>query len=212
VSQDTDDRAVQVLVAEFQFVAGLIPFYRRAELIVLGATGALLSVIVAALATLEAAEESQRQAEGILLALGSWVPVLLMLIEVMALTRIVRASRYIHTHLHPRACELGGCDLLQFERSPSAELLATMTEKRGVREWLVIAFFSSAPLILAVATVSVALAIGGIVLDPGALTLGFGLTAVAGAIALARYGIAFTKAHEGRTGAAAPNRSAAGES
>jgi hypothetical protein len=45
-----------MLVAEFQFVAGLIPFYRRAELIVLGATGALLSVMVAALATLEAAE------------------------------------------------------------------------------------------------------------------------------------------------------------
>src|SRR4249919_601515 len=164
-----DDRAIQVLVAEFQFVSGLIPFYRRAELIVLGATGALLSVMVAALATLEAADESQRQAEGILLTLGAWVPVLLLLIEVMALTRIMRASRYIYRCLHPLACNLGCPGLLEFERSPGAELLASMTERgasterrrprtdgskqarHSLRERFVIFFFSSTPLILAIA-------------------------------------------------------------
>jgi hypothetical protein len=55
---EADDRAVQILIAEYQYVSGLIPFYRRAELIVLAATGALLSVIVAALATLEAARRT----------------------------------------------------------------------------------------------------------------------------------------------------------
>lgn len=206
-----------MLVAEFQFVAGLIPFYRRAELIVLGATGALLSVMVAALATLEAADESQRQAEGILLALGAWVPVLLLLIEVMALTRIMRASRYIFRCLHPLACNLGCPGLLEFERSPGAELLAGMierrspTEQRGsppsdesnqerlaLRERLVIFFFSSTPLILAIAAASIALAVGGIVRDFGLLTLGFGLLAAMSAIVLACYGIASTQTHEGR--------------
>jgi hypothetical protein len=62
----------------------------------------------------------------------------------------------------------------------------------------VITFFSSTPLIVAIAVSSVALAAGGIVLDPDALTLGFGLPAAASAIALGGYGIAFTKAHEGR--------------
>lgn len=197
-------------MAEFQFVAGLIPFYRRAELIVLGATGALLSVMVAALATLEAADGSQRQAEGILLALGAWVPVLLLLIEVMALTRIMRASRYIFRCLHPLACNLGRPGLLEFERSPGAELLAAMierrspTEQRGsppsdesnqkrltLREWLVIFFFSSTPLILAIAAASIGLAAGGIVLD-------FGLLAAISAIVLACCGIASTQTHEGR--------------
>lgn len=212
-----DDRAAQVLVAEFQFVAGLIPFYRRAELIVLGATGALLSVMVAALATLEAADESQRQAEGILLALGAWVPVLLLLIEVMALTRIMRASRYIYCCLHPLACQLGRPGLLEFERSPSAELLAGMRgqssqagrsrmdqadesklKQHTLREQFMIFFFSSTPLILVVAAASIGLAAGGILVDFGPLTLSFGLSAALGAVALACYGIASTQTHEAR--------------
>jgi hypothetical protein len=60
------------------------------------------------------------------LALGSWVPVLLLLIEVMVLTRIVRASRYIYDYLYPLACKLGQAELLQFERSPKIELLGMM--------------------------------------------------------------------------------------
>lgn len=214
-----DDRAVQVLIAEFQFVAGLIPFYRRAELIVLGATGALLSVMVAALATLEAADESQRQAEGILLALGAWVPVLLLLIEVMALTRIKRASRYIYGRLHPLACRLGRSSLLEWEGAPGAELLAGMAERRSaqrhqkphvdgsrraqrtVRGWLAIFFSSSTPLILAIAVASIGLAAGGILLDFGVLTITSGFLAMTSAAVLALYGIASTRGHEGRKAA-----------
>jgi len=222
VSREADDRAAQLLVAEFQFVSGLIPFYRRAELIVLGATGALVSVTVAALATLEAAEGSQRQAEGVLLVFGSWVPVMLLLIEVMALTRIARASRYICAHLHPLACKLGRRKLLQFEHSPGDELRAMVEDwrdasgkRRGASpsdgsgrgrllllwEPLVMTFFSSAPLILVISVTSVALAAGGIALDLGALTLGVGLPAAVAAAVLGWHGITFTRAHEGRMGA-----------
>lgn len=208
VNQESDDRAVQLLVAEFQFVAGLIPFYRRAELIVLGATGALVSVMVAALATLEAAEGSQRQAEGVLLVFGSWVPVLLLLIEVMALTRIARASRYIDSCLYPLACKLGRPGLFEFERSPSVELGKMVDDWREasrarlfIWEPLVMTFFSSTPLILVISVTSMVLAAGGIAFDLGALTLGVGIPAAVAAAVLGWHGVAFTRAHEGRTGA-----------
>jgi hypothetical protein len=212
-----DDRAVQILLAEYEFVAGLIPFYRRAELTVLAATGALLSIVVAALATLEAAEDGQRHVEGMLLALGAWVPVLLLLIEVMALTRIKRASRYIYRCLHPMACELGRPGLLEFERAPGVELVAGTHRRsapmgpgrlaagdghhrvrRAPRERLRVFFSSSTPLILAIAAASLGLAVGGMLVDWGALTLGFGLSACIGAIVLAWHGIASTQTHEGR--------------
>lgn len=201
-SSEAEDRAVQVLVAEFQFVSGLIPFYRRAELVVLGATGALLSVMVAALATLEAADEGQRQAEGLLLALGAWVPVLLLLVEVMALARITRASRYIERVLRPRACALGQAKLLEFERSPSAELLPeTSGWLARVRRTFTIAVFSSASLILVVAIASTALAVAGMIRDWSSLTLCFGAPAVLSALGLGAYGISFTWTHEARKSA-----------
>src|SRR5687767_7144569 len=66
--------ATEVLLAEFQFLSGLIPFYRRVELTVLGGTGLVISAAVAALAALEAAADPQARAEGILLAAGAWAP------------------------------------------------------------------------------------------------------------------------------------------
>lgn len=228
MSREADDRAVQILIAEFQFVAGLIPFYRRAELVVLGATGALVSVIVAALATLEAAEEGKRQAEGILLVLGSWVPVLLLLIEVMALMRIARASRYIDGHLRQIASELGGsAELLKFEHSPGVELfeVAARWRRRDAQqprsdsdssrsdrsqlsflERRVLTFFSSMPLILVISLTAVTLAVGGIVVDMDVLTLSFGIPAIGSALVLGSLGISFTKSHEGRNGATIPSQ------
>lgn len=222
MSREVDDRAVQLLVAEFQFVSGLIPFYRRAELIVLGATGALVSVMVAALATLEAAEGSQRQAEGVLLVFGSWVPILLLLIEVMALARIARASRYIDGHLRKMASELGGLkELFKFEHSPRVEVRgmvkawreasrkrrrkspSSRSDRSRLIFWepLVMIFFSSTSPILVISLTSVALAGAGMALDLGALTLSVGLPAVISAAVVGWHGIAFTRAHEGRTGA-----------
>jgi hypothetical protein len=214
---DGDDRAAQILIAEYQYVSGLIPFYRRAELIALTATGALLSVIVAALATLEAADEVQRQAEGILLVFGAWVPVLLLLVEAMALTRLMRASRYILDCLNPIACELGQPGLLEFERSPGAQLMAGMkarkasaksmkagsdgesdTDHHGVRERFAIFFFSSTPVVMAMAAASIGLALGGIVLDFRLLTLLAGAPAAASAVVVALYAIATTHTHESR--------------
>jgi hypothetical protein len=214
---EVGNQAVQILVAEYQYVSGLIPFYRRAELIVLAATGALLSVIVAALATLEAAEEAQRHAEGILLTLGAWVPVLLLLIEAMALTRLMRASRYILDYLNPIACDLGRPGLLEFERSPGTQLLAGMraqsastnlknagsgsksdTAQHTIRERFAIFFFSSTPVILAMAAASIGLALGGIILDFRLLTLLAGAPAAASATAVGLYTISMTHGHESR--------------
>jgi len=214
---EADDRAVQILIAEYQYVSGLIPFYRRAELVALAATGAVLSVMVAALATLEAADETQRHAEGILLTLGAWVPVLLLLVEAMALTRLMRASRYIINCLNPIACDLGRPGLLEFERSPSAQLLAGMRARRastnlgnagsggkpdavrdGVRERFAIFFFSSTPVIMAMAVASIGMALGGIILDFRLLTLLAGTPAAASAAALGLYAISTTHTYESR--------------
>jgi uncharacterized membrane protein HdeD (DUF308 family) len=63
--------ATDVLLAEFQFLSGLIPFYRHVELTVLVGTGLVISGVVAALAALEAAENPNATAGGILLALGA---------------------------------------------------------------------------------------------------------------------------------------------
>ncbi len=198
---EADDRAVQILVAEYEFVSSLIPFYRRAELVALAATGALLSVVVAALATFEAADEPQRHAEGILLAFGAWVPVLLLLVEAMALTRLMRASRYILNCLNPIACDLGRPGLLGFERSPGAQLLAGMRARRahrGVRERFAIFFFSSTPVIMAMAAASIGLALGGIILDFRPLTLLAGAPAAISAAAVGLYAISTTHTHESR--------------
>jgi hypothetical protein len=143
----------------------------------------------------------------------------LLLIELMALTRIARASLYISRRLHPVAAALSGPHrVLEFEHSPRNELLELVsgaTEipdgagdsgKKGNQraetfgDKVLMLFFSSTPLILGVIIAAAALAAFGIAVDPGLLTIGFGAPAIVLAGALGLRGIRFSLAHERRKG------------
>lgn len=173
------------------------------------------------LAALEAADTPNRAAEGVLLSAGAWAPVLLLLIEIMALTRLQRASAYISGHLHPLAESLTGRpEVLMWEHAPSSQLLesiARATEqaspgsavsrrrrlKRGhqllLSEGMVRTWLSSTPLIATIALVSVVLAGAGVILYPKAVTWISAILAAGCASGGAAYGIALSHAHERRT-------------
>lgn len=212
------EAALQVLLAEYQFVAGLIPFYRGVEIRALGGTGLVLSGVAAAVAGLEAADTSKAGAEATLLTLAAWIPAFLLLVEVMALTRLRRASLYISKRLHPLAAELGEDErLMCWELEPSKELFADtqarQTDRTGrgglmglVRDRSVKISISSAPLILAMTAVSLLLALAGWWRGGGVDYLLLGGPAAVIAVAIGAYGIAFTALHEGRLLPAFPTR------
>jgi hypothetical protein len=84
---------------------GLIPFYR-------GGAGLPLTAVAAAVAAFESAENPNSAAEGLLLSIGAWVPVVLVLIAILSITRGLRAVVYIRTCLIPLAHELAEDDRL----------------------------------------------------------------------------------------------------
>jgi hypothetical protein len=204
------DASVQVLLAEYQFVSELIPFYRGVELRALGGTGLVLSGIAAAVAALEAAETPKVTAEATLLVLAAWIPTFLLLIEIMALTRLRRASLYIAKRLHPLAVELAqNHQLLRWELEPSKELFedtlerredqpAALSPMRFVTQRSLRAFASSSPLIVSIASVSVLLAGAGAIRGGELIFLLIGAPAAIIAVGLGSYGVAFSALHEGR--------------
>jgi len=120
---ERNDSAVSLVVSEFEFVEGLIPLYRHYELSVLAGLGLVLTALVAALAAIEAGADPNRSAEAILLSTGAWAPAFLLLIEIVALTRIRRASLYISEVLRPLAQDLTGeKGLLHWETDLNEEL------------------------------------------------------------------------------------------
>lgn len=202
---------MQLLLAEYQFVAGLIPFYRGVELRALGGTGIVLSGVSAAFAAFETADTPNVTAEATLLTLAAWIPAFLLLIEIMALTRLRRASLYIAKRLHPLAVELTQDDrVLRWELEPSKDLFAeTLTSReedrsgsvspmRSVTKGSMRAFISSSPLIISIAGVSVALAVAGVIRGGELIFLIIGAPAAIIAIGLGTYGVSFTALHEGR--------------
>jgi hypothetical protein len=217
---EKDQRALQLVLAEFQFVSGLIPLYRGVETTALGGTGLVVSGIVAALAALESSDTPKAAAEGVLLSAGAWAPVVLLLIEIMALTRVARASAYIADYLHPLARELTGDDrVLQWELGPTKPLMARIgrarkvmtapsstalgetldrSRKALVKDRVVRLSASSTPLIITIALVAIVLAVAGAFIYPDALTIISGVLAVLAAATGAAYGIAFSNHHECR--------------
>jgi hypothetical protein len=200
---------LQLLIAEYNFVTGLIPFYRSVEMRALGGTGVVLSAVAGAFGAFESAKDPSRPAEGILLAIAALVPALLLLVEVMALTRLRRASLYISKRLHPLAGELTGNDprLLRWELEPTEILLeqsrAVSTARFGriAGPGATKAFVSSAPIIVLIALTTFLLAGAGYLVNPVAATAIIGAIAIVLAAISAFYGLAFTSLHEGRTSA-----------
>jgi hypothetical protein len=163
-----DEHATAILIAEFAFVSGLIPFYRRVEIVALGGTGATIAALLAFVGALEAADEPNRALEASLLSLAALVPLVLLLLELMALTRIMRASAYIRTHLYPLGRELAEQDeILRWEFSPTRNLLESLAEHgRGPSPAFAKFFASSAPIVASIALAAVGLPVAGLALDP----------------------------------------------
>lgn len=194
----TNQDAVSIFLAEYEFVSQLIPFYRRIEMTALAGSAAVIGAVVAAISTMEGRDQPDRAAEATLLSLGSWVTVLLLLIQIMALTRIRRAALYIREELSPKAKELsGGVELLQWETRHSKILKASQRNRllKGVAG----VFVTSVPVTAAIFAPALAMPVVAGFLHPDkwdAPVLLPGYVALVISALIALYGIAFSWSHE----------------
>jgi hypothetical protein len=112
---------VQLLVAEFTWVAGLIRYYREVELKALAGTGLVLSGVGAAFGALRVSNHPQADdAIGIVFAIAALITAFVLPVVVMANLRGARAVSYVREWLHPLAAELAADDrFLAWERVAS---------------------------------------------------------------------------------------------
>jgi hypothetical protein len=164
------DARIQVLLAEYEFVTGLIRYYRDVELRALAATGLVLTALAAAVAAFEAADTPNRVAESLLLAIAAWVPVVLLMIVIMAKARGMRSVIYVREGLRVRAGELAEhSGLLQWETHAGALLDEFLPKAlaghwsahvpESIRNRLIISLLRGTPIILAITASSISLAI-----------------------------------------------------
>lgn len=141
------DLKSSLIRSEYEFVLGLITFYRRVELTSIAGTGLIVSIVVGAVAALWNADPNVRDEYLIanLMALEPWAQVLLLSLQVMALVRLRRASLYIKHQIIPLVNEPGaGPGVLGFENEDT-RILVKHTFKPG----FVVKFFTASyPLLL----------------------------------------------------------------
>ena len=106
-SADRDaDRALDALLAEYNFVASLIPFYRDIEMRALSALGLSVGAITTVFVALAEQQGAQIAVLSGILSFTTWLFVLFVTIEVTASLRIKRASSYISRYLYPKIIEV----------------------------------------------------------------------------------------------------------
>ena len=188
------------VIAEYNFVSGLIPFYRRMELAAVGGAGVVVAALIGALGALEGAAVSGNRVaidrtEVFLLALAPWVFFLTTLMMTTALVRIRRASLYIQDSLSPFYP-----DVFQWE----TVLHATLWNRtpRGLR-WLTAIGEPSFPLLLSVVAPAVVSAFLADFWASGARSTGLitiGYTGAAAAVIVGGWAALFSWYHESRGG------------
>jgi hypothetical protein len=205
MAQTDTGNSMDVLLAEFEFVSGLIRYYRDVELRALVGTGLVLSGVAAVYGALESADTPQPAAQAILLSVASWVPALLLLIVLMAKVRGLRGVFYVRDHLRPHAIELTGDDrVLGWEVHASTILFREFDRGADARIWRTIArplmgkgvvksLLSGMPLMVMMLVTSVGLAAGGILVDPRAEIAAIGGAAALTGVVLCALGFAFTR-------------------
>ena len=186
---DAQEAQLQVLLAEFEWVAGLIRYYREVELKALGATGLVLSAVAAAYAALESGTAAAQEAEGHVFAGAACVPAFLVPVVLMANMRGLRAVVYVREWLRPLACELtGDRRYLAWEMIAQKLLVAVGGGfATGVTGRLV----SAAPVLMLVAGTSVLLGIGAWTIHPTDVSRAVGTVAGLFAIFFAIPGLRF---------------------
>lgn len=163
------DLRLQAVLAEYEFVSGLIPFYRSVETGVLS----IMSVVLAALAGFIGTVNSQGgtaidlHVQAAVVALSSWLMVLFTAIEVTALLRIKRASAYLSEHLYPRLDNLVGKGSMSFEVVKSLDLIRNKNAKglhKKISNWARSRFVTSAPIVLGMGILSAVLPLVALIL------------------------------------------------
>jgi hypothetical protein len=200
------DAAANLLIAEYQYVSGLIPHYRNVEMLVLAGTGIVATGALAATAALMSGENPEPAVAAIVLAAAAWGPALLLVVEATALIRIRRASLFIGQRLHPIAKALS-CreDLLSFEHRPMEFLLADL-EARGAsraRKAQDVLVAASVGIVAIPVVATLGLAAGGVLIDDSAPAWLIGAAALVCAVALGWYAFRITHPHEKRHDGAA---------
>ena len=178
-SADRDELATQILIAEFEFVSQLIPFYRRFEITALAGTGLVISAAVAAAAALISGDHPDRVAAAVVLGLEDGAAALMLLVEVMALTRLRRASGYDRARPASAgaAPRRAGKDVLCWELAPTDTLFEFGAEGRFWKRTLN-TVVSSTPLIVAMTLGALGLTIGCAVVERAAAGIATGAAAV----------------------------------
>jgi hypothetical protein len=212
VSDEDRSPVAELLIAEYQYVSGLIPYYRNVEMLVLAGTGIVATAALAASAALMSGENPRPSVAAIVLAAAAWGPALLLMVEATALVRIRRASLFISEALHPIAKDVTRRkDLLTFEHDP-ARFLRDDLAQRGLsgRQRARIDLVGASVGIVAIPPVTtLGLAAGGVLIDDSTAAWLVGAGALGCALVLGWYSFRVTHPHEKRRGTTALAETAA---
>jgi cytochrome bd-type quinol oxidase subunit 2 len=190
------DAKLQLVIAEYQSVAGLIQYFREVELKALAGAGLVLSVVGAAYAAL-AAENATKHDQAVLLVIAAWVPAVSLLVVLMATLRGFRAVVYMHDRVNPLAKELtGDCRFLAYEVHAD-DLFDTALGKRKWHRVIAPRLVPGVAVLLLIASASLLLAVLGCVIWPDLLTLLIGGIAALLAVGLAVIGVKLTRLRHG---------------
>lgn len=150
-AQEAGKLIADMVVAEYNFVEGLIPFYRRTETTALAAAISIVAAVIGGVAALEAqgSTDVHHTAEATLLSLGTWLIFATMLIQTMSMMRIRRASAWIKNQIHPFVVQMTSVSELPcWEKGHTPNLLESLSRKS---ERVTRFFLTSQPVIFAMA-------------------------------------------------------------
>lgn len=145
-------RALDALLAEYNFVSSLIPFYRDIEMRALSALGLSVGAITTVFVALAEQQGAQIAVLSGILSFTTWLFVLFVTIEVTASLRIKRASSYISRYLYPKIVEVAPLANLAWETTRSLDLIGVERKGsyNGARNYLRRTLVTSGPLSLGI--------------------------------------------------------------
>jgi hypothetical protein len=150
------DARLQLLVAEYTWVTGLIRYYREVELKALFGTGLVLSGVGAAFAALRASDNPDAaDAIGLVFAIAASITAFVLPVVVMANMRGMRAVVYVREWLHPLSAELAQDARFLAWEAVTRELYDALAGRLGV---LMKPMLSAAVVVCLIGATSLALA------------------------------------------------------